>query len=89
MKTAYLASFSYISCCIFASYVSRRDAHINDISCCIFASYISHRDAHISEMSLELLLLQVVLPAFLEQGHARKWLKGFVQIWSNSVAYIL
>eukprot|EP00111_Clytia_hemisphaerica_P002627 TCONS_00007456-protein len=46
-------------------------------------------DAPISEMSLELLLLQVILPAFLEQGHARRWLKSFIQYWSKAVSYIL
>ncbi|WAR12066.1 MARH6-like protein [Mya arenaria] len=33
-------------------------------------------EAPVSELSLELLLLQVVLPALLEQGHTRMWLKG-------------
>lgn len=46
-------------------------------------------DAPISEMSLELLLLQVVLPAFLEQGHARKWLKDFIQLWTRVVSKVL
>jgi len=46
-------------------------------------------DAPLSEMSLELLLLQVILPAFLEQGHARKWLKSFIQHWVNAMSYIL
>lgn len=46
-------------------------------------------DAPISEMSLELLLLQVILPAFLEQGHTRRWLKGFIQLWADVVSYIL
>ena len=46
-------------------------------------------DAPISEMSLELLLLQVILPAFLEQGHARKWLKVFIQIWVRVAASLL
>lgn len=42
-----------------------------------------------SELSLELLLLQVVLPALLEQGHTRKWLKGLVRGWTVSVAWFL
>lgn len=46
-------------------------------------------DAPISEMSLELLLLQVILPAFLEQGHTRRWLKGFIQLWTEVVSFIL
>ena len=46
-------------------------------------------DAPISEMSLELLLLQVILPAFLEQGHTRRWLKGLIKLWVDVVAYVL
>jgi len=46
-------------------------------------------NAPISEMSLELLLLQVVLPAFVEQGHARRWLKTFINHWTNIFAYLL
>ncbi|KAG8180465.1 hypothetical protein JTE90_001997 [Oedothorax gibbosus] len=42
-----------------------------------------------SELSLELVLLQVVLPALLEQGHMRQWLKFFVRIWCIGVSYIL
>ncbi|XP_067651027.1 E3 ubiquitin-protein ligase MARCHF6-like [Haliotis asinina] len=46
-------------------------------------------DAPVSELSLELLLLQVVLPALLEQGHTRLWLKGLVRGWTLGVAYLL
>lgn len=46
-------------------------------------------DAPISEMSLELLLLQVILPAFLEQGHTRRWLKGFIELWADMISYVL
>lgn len=46
-------------------------------------------DAPVSELSLELLLLQVVLPALLEQGHTRMWLKGLVRGWSCAVAWLL
>ncbi|CAH1780425.1 unnamed protein product [Owenia fusiformis] len=46
-------------------------------------------DAPVSELSLELLLLQVVLPALLEQGHTRMWLKGVVRGWTVGVAWIL
>lgn len=46
-------------------------------------------DAPVSELSLELLLLQVVLPALLEQGHTRKWLKGLVRGWTVGVAWLL
>lgn len=46
-------------------------------------------DAPVSELSLELLLLQVVLPALLEQGHTRQWLKGLVRAWTVSAGYLL
>ncbi|XP_013384428.2 E3 ubiquitin-protein ligase MARCH6 [Lingula anatina] len=46
-------------------------------------------DAPVSELSLELLLLQVVLPALLEQGHTRTWLKGLVRGWTVGVAWLL
>ncbi|XP_077982341.1 E3 ubiquitin-protein ligase MARCHF6-like [Glandiceps talaboti] len=46
-------------------------------------------DAPVSELSLELLLLQVVLPALLEQGHTRTWLKNLVRAWTVSAAYLL
>ncbi|KAL5021242.1 hypothetical protein ScPMuIL_000397 [Solemya velum] len=46
-------------------------------------------DAPVSELSLELLLLQVVLPALLEQGHTRMWLKGLVRGWTVGVAWLL
>ncbi|XP_022251567.1 E3 ubiquitin-protein ligase MARCH6-like [Limulus polyphemus] len=43
----------------------------------------------VSELSLELILLQVVLPAVLEQGHTRQWLKSFVRGWCIAVSYVL
>lgn len=42
-----------------------------------------------SELSLELLLLQVVLPALLEQGHTRQWLKGIIRGWCIAIAWLL
>ncbi|XP_026529203.1 E3 ubiquitin-protein ligase MARCH6 isoform X2 [Pseudonaja textilis] len=48
-----------------------------------------YSDAPVSELSLELLLLQVVLPALLEQGHTRQWLKGLVRGWTVSAGYLL
>lgn len=42
-----------------------------------------------SELSLELLLLQVVLPALLEQGHTRMWLKGLIRGWTQGMAWML
>ena len=35
-------------------------------------------DAPVSELSLELLLLQVILPVLLEQGYTQQWLKELV-----------
>ena len=46
-------------------------------------------DAPISELSLELLLLQVVLPSLLDQGHTRTWLKNLVTYWTRGVAWLL
>ena len=43
----------------------------------------------VSELSLELLLLQVVLPALLEQGHTRQWLKNVMHGWAVTAAYLL
>ncbi|XP_013924656.1 PREDICTED: E3 ubiquitin-protein ligase MARCH6 isoform X2 [Thamnophis sirtalis] len=48
-----------------------------------------YSDAPVSELSLELLLLQVVLPALLEQGHTRQWLKGLVRGWTVTAGYLL
>uniref|UniRef100_A0A8C5R3N6 E3 ubiquitin-protein ligase MARCHF6 n=1 Tax=Leptobrachium leishanense TaxID=445787 RepID=A0A8C5R3N6_9ANUR len=48
-----------------------------------------YSDAPVSELSLELLLLQVVLPALLEQGHTRQWLKGLVRAWTVTAGYFL
>uniref|UniRef100_A0A8C3LM77 E3 ubiquitin-protein ligase MARCHF6 n=1 Tax=Chrysolophus pictus TaxID=9089 RepID=A0A8C3LM77_CHRPC len=48
-----------------------------------------YSDAAVSELSLELLLLQVVLPALLEQGHTRQWLKGLVRAWTVTAGYLL
>jgi len=43
----------------------------------------------VSELPLELLLLQVVLPALLEQAHTRQWIKNVVRLWVVSIAYLL
>ncbi|XP_078720049.1 E3 ubiquitin-protein ligase MARCHF6-like [Lampetra fluviatilis] len=48
-----------------------------------------YSDAPVSELSLELLLLQVVLPALLEQGHTRQWLKGLVRAWTLAAGRLL
>ena len=41
-----------------------------------------------SELSLELLLLQVILPALLEQSHTRTWLKALIRGWCRVVAWM-
>uniref|UniRef100_A0A3P9CBV3 E3 ubiquitin-protein ligase MARCHF6 n=1 Tax=Maylandia zebra TaxID=106582 RepID=A0A3P9CBV3_9CICH len=48
-----------------------------------------YSDAPVSELSLELLLLQVVLPALLEQGHTRQWLKRLIHAWTFTAGYVL
>ncbi len=42
-----------------------------------------------SELSVELLWLQVVLPALLEQSYMRTWAKNMVKMWAVSVAWLL
>lgn len=42
-----------------------------------------------SELSLEFLLLQLVLPALLDHGHLRQWLKVLVRSWCVVLSYIL
>ena len=46
-------------------------------------------ETQVNELSLELLLLQVILPALLEQSHTRIWLKGLVRNWCRAVAWVL
>lgn len=46
-------------------------------------------EAQVNELSLELLLLQVILPALLEQSHTRTWLKSLVRTWCRAVAWLL
>ncbi|KHN81462.1 E3 ubiquitin-protein ligase MARCH6 [Toxocara canis] len=43
----------------------------------------------LSELSLELLILQVVLPALLEQTHARTLLKSVVRVWCTFFGRLL
>lgn len=50
---------------------------------------LCYSDAPVSELSLELLLLQVVLPALLEQGHTRQWLKNLVRGWCVAMSWLL
>ncbi|GAB6030401.1 E3 ubiquitin-protein ligase march6 [Chamberlinius hualienensis] len=46
-------------------------------------------DTPVSELPLELLLLQVVFPALLEQGHTRVWLKRIIKVWCIAVSWLL
>ncbi|XP_053739411.1 E3 ubiquitin-protein ligase MARCHF6-like isoform X1 [Synchiropus splendidus] len=48
-----------------------------------------YSDAPVSELSLELLLLQVILPALLEQGHTRRWMKQLIHAWTYTAGYML
>ncbi|XP_075224962.1 E3 ubiquitin-protein ligase MARCHF6 isoform X1 [Lycorma delicatula] len=48
-----------------------------------------HAEAQVNELSLELLLLQVILPTLLEQSHTRTWLKAVVRAWCRAVSWIL
>ncbi|XP_013140225.1 PREDICTED: E3 ubiquitin-protein ligase MARCH6 [Papilio polytes] len=48
-----------------------------------------HTEAPVNELSLELLLLQVILPALLEQSHTRKWLKAGLRAWCACAAALL
>ncbi|XP_058120264.1 E3 ubiquitin-protein ligase MARCHF6 isoform X1 [Anopheles coustani] len=54
-----------------------------------FLPYTLSGDSEVNELSLQLLLLQFVLPGFFEQSHTRIWLKGLVRIWCNVVARVL
>ncbi|GFO07122.1 E3 ubiquitin-protein ligase march6 [Plakobranchus ocellatus] len=60
----------------------------------VFPGFLPYRvvvssEAPVSELSLELLLLQVVLPSLLEAGHTRAMLKKLVEGWSKAVAWLL
>ncbi|XP_028171892.1 E3 ubiquitin-protein ligase MARCH6 [Ostrinia furnacalis] len=48
-----------------------------------------HTEAPVNELSLELLLLQVILPALLEQSHTRTWLKAGLRAWCLCAAGVL
>ncbi|OXA63073.1 E3 ubiquitin-protein ligase MARCH6 [Folsomia candida] len=41
------------------------------------------------ELSLELVLLQVMMPALLEQGHTREWMKTSIKWWCIAISWIL
>ena len=46
-------------------------------------------DSPVSELSLEFLLLQLVLPALLDHGHLRQWLKILIRTWCIVISYFL
>ncbi|XP_076757709.1 membrane-associated ring finger (C3HC4) 6 isoform X2 [Xylocopa sonorina] len=46
-------------------------------------------ETQVSELSLELLLVQVILPALLEQSDTRTWLKALIRGWCRVVAWML
>ncbi|KAH8262050.1 hypothetical protein KR038_011588 [Drosophila bunnanda] len=54
-----------------------------------FLPYALSGDAEVNDLSLQLLLLQVVLPGFFEQIQTRIWLKGLLRIWCTAVAWLL
>ncbi|KAK9881266.1 hypothetical protein WA026_015390 [Henosepilachna vigintioctopunctata] len=48
-----------------------------------------NNEAQVNELSLELMLLQVILPALLEQSHTRIWLKGLLRNWCRAISWLL
>ncbi|XP_075248827.1 E3 ubiquitin-protein ligase MARCHF6-like isoform X3 [Convolutriloba macropyga] len=46
-------------------------------------------DAPVSELSMELLLLQVILPALLDQGHIQSAVKASILLWTKLVGSLL
>lgn len=55
----------------------------------IFLPYTLSGDSEVNELSLQLLLLQIILPGFFEQSQTRIWLKGLIRIWCMVIAWIL
>lgn len=54
-----------------------------------FLPYTLSGDSEVNELSLQLLLLQIILPGFFEQSHTRIWLKGIIRLWCNVVSWLL
>lgn len=54
-----------------------------------FLPYTLSGDSEVNELSLQLLLLQIILPGFFEQSQTRIWMKGLIRIWCSVVAWIL
>lgn len=52
-------------------------------------SMSSTNDSPVGELSVEFLLLQLILPALLDHGHSRQWLKVLVRSWCIVASYIL
>jgi len=50
---------------------------------------VNSTDTQVSEYSLELLLLQVIMPCLLEQNHARQWLLWGLKTWCLAVSWLL
>lgn len=55
----------------------------------VFLPYTLSGDSEVNELSLQLLLLQIILPGFFEQSQTRIWLKGLIRIWCMVIAWIL
>lgn len=55
-----------------------------------FLPYVitSHTES-VNELSFELLLLQVVMPALLEQHYIRQWVRATIRVWCLAVAWCL
>lgn len=54
-----------------------------------FLPYTLSGDSEVNELSLQLLLLQIILPGFFEQSQTRVWLKGLIRIWCSVISWIL
>jgi E3 ubiquitin-protein ligase MARCH6 len=54
-----------------------------------FLPYTLSGDSEVNELSLQLLLLQIILPGFFEQSQTRIWMKGLIRIWCNVISWIL
>ncbi|XP_068141999.1 LOW QUALITY PROTEIN: E3 ubiquitin-protein ligase MARCHF6 [Drosophila tropicalis] len=54
-----------------------------------FLPYALSGDSEVNDLSLQLLLLQILLPGFFEQTQTRIWLKGLLRFWCSAVAWLL
>ncbi|EEB18578.1 ssm4 protein, putative [Pediculus humanus corporis] len=46
-------------------------------------------DTQVNELSLELLVLQIIIPALLDQPQSRVWMKTLIRLWCKSTAWAL